>query len=220
MSPGVGAIASGYRVVGGGGGPTTNVVEVQSGAATTNATPTIATTLLSTDRVVITVSKQSTAGVPAVSGLGATWVTDASNTSTYDLYVYSAAGITGGGTVTIALNGAGDWTLHVLRSSVAATPALVSAQVLPFAAAAAGTVRSTSGVATSAGAAVIGVARISAGTISFPTSSTPGGGWTTDYTSGTTVKAISQTISSGATVSVGVTSGALFSASLIQAIYL
>ncbi|MDR6907460.1 hypothetical protein J2X63_003168 [Agromyces sp. 3263] len=222
MTPGVGAIASGYRVVGG-GGVTVSAIEVlhTSLPGSVNATPTVTTSLVPTDRVVVMSLKQNTASGPGISGLGATWNADAALTTTADTNIWSATGITGGGTITVTGLGTGpsDVIVYVLRASNGAVSSLVNAQTLPFGAAVAGTVRSTSGTAATAGSFVAAASWISVGTISLPTSSTPASGWTTDHTGSTNVKAISQTLSTGATVSVGVTSSSSFSCSLLHAIY-
>jgi len=214
-------MASGHRVVG--GGVTVSAIEVlpASLAGSTSGTPTVTTSLVSTDRVVVALLKQATAGTPSISGLGATWNIDASLTATADTYIWSATGITGGGTITVNPNSTSpsDLIVWVIRASNSASVSLVNAQTLTFGAAVASTVRSTTGAATTAGAFVAGAAWVTAGSITLPTSSTPASGWTTDHTSGTAVKAISQTLSSGATVSVGVTSSASFSCTLLHAIY-
>jgi hypothetical protein len=214
-------MASGHRVVG--GGVTVSAIEVipVSLPGSVNATPTVTTTLVANDRVVVLSLKQATAGTPAITGLGATWNLDASLTSTADTYIWSATGVTGSGTITVSglSTGPSDVIVYVLRASSGAAISLVNAQTLTFGAAAGGTVRATTGAAATAGSFVTGASWISAGSITLPSTSTPASGWTTDHTSGTVVKGISQTLSSGATVSVGVTSSASFSCTLLHAIY-
>jgi hypothetical protein len=223
VSPGCGVVASGHRVVGG-GGVTVSAIEVigTSLPGSTNATPTVTTSLVPNDRVVVVSLKQTTASGPSVSGLGATWNVDSALTSTADTNVWSATGITGGGTITVAglSTPPSDVIVYVLRKSDGSAISLVNAQTLAFGAAVAGTLRSAAGQAASAGSFVIGASWMNNGTIALPTSSTPASGWTTDHTSGTNVKAISQTLSSGVTVVVGVTSSSSFTPTLVQAIYL
>lgn len=222
MSTGVGVMASGH-VTAGGGGVTVSAIEVigTSLPGSVDATPTVTTSLVSTDRVVVVMLKRSTASGPVISGLGATWNPDAALTSTADTNVWSATGITGGGTITVSGLGTGqsDVIVYVLRASSGAATSLVNAQTLTFGAAVSGTVRSATGASTTAGAFVIGAGWVSAGTIALPTSATPASGWTTDHTNGTAVKAISQTLSSGATVVVALTSSSSFTPTLVQAIY-
>lgn len=198
---------------------TVSSIEVIAATSGGTGTPTITTSLVSTDRVVVLLAKVGPTGTPAVTGLGATWVIDASATTTHDHYVFSATGVTGGGALSITAS-AGDYIVHVLRSSVATTPYLVSAQSTTYAFAAAATVRTLTGAAAAAGSMVLGTARVSAGTIDFPrTGTTPASGWTTDWTNGTVVKSISQQISANETVALSLTSSAGHSAALLQAIY-
>jgi len=153
--------------------------------AASSDTVTITTTLVATDRVVIIVSKDSTAGTPSASGLGGTWVADVANTSTVDLYVLSAAGMTGTGVVTVNNMGVGGYlTAFVLRSDVG--------NAVRFTAGNAANGNSltgplgTSSATELAGSFVIGAAYISVsgGTGVFPeASSSPSSGWTSDRAS-------------------------------------
>jgi hypothetical protein len=157
-----------------------------------------------------------------VSGLGATWATDVSRATDFDVYVISATGVTGGGVVSInGFSAAGDFEVYVLRSDVPVTPHSTAAAQNGASSQIAGTIITLGTVSAPAGATVIAVGEVSGGTMAFPEStSTPATGWTTDRT-GTNINGrfIHQDITADTSVQLKVTSDIAFHAIIAAVVY-
>jgi hypothetical protein len=207
-----GVIASGYRAAAP-GGPTVSAVEVLTGsiAASGTGTPTITTSLASTDMVVVVLLKSTTSGTPGVSGLG-TWTNLQAGTGTRDHYIWTMTGVTGGGSITITPNGpASDYVVYVLRRSDAAAVTAFGSGKIDNSFISTNTQISVADInSATAGMFVIGVASPGAATLTFPHANMlPASGWTTDFNgSNSIVRFLSQTMSANSTVRVAASSSA------------
>lgn len=185
------------------------------------ATPAITTSLVSTDRVVVVVQKGGTAGTPSASGLGGTWVTDVSITSTYDEYIISTSGVTGTGTVTVSVgSSAGDYQLYVLRSSVSNAVVFVSGSGNQASAAGGGTLLSLTSSSVSAGSLWLVGGNVGSGTLVFPhSSSSPNSGYTTDRSVSAGLKYLSRQVAADESMSITLTDAAAYNGAIIRANY-
>lgn len=184
---------------------TVSAVEVLSGPIATagSATPTITTTLRASDRVVIALIKVGTAGTPSVSGLGATWTAHQSGTTTTDHFLWSASGITGGGTVTITVgSAAGDYVIWVLRSSVDQSITHHGSGKADGGVSANVSIQTADITSSDTGMYAVGAAFAVSGTLTFPHgNSLPSSGWTLDDTGSNTVSSfISRQLSASGSV--------------------
>lgn len=215
-----------------GGGPasTVDIIETVEIATTTSGSGSgaVTTTLQPNDRVVVITTKASTSGTPTVSGLGATWANDIANSASMDLYVASASGITGGGTVSISglgLSNDGDVTIFVLRSSRGNAVTFANGNAANNGTAAANAVTSTTaGTAPSAGCLAFAVGQVGGGTITFPATGTaPSSGWTIARTTQTNGfdrrRILHQKIGPGASIQAAVSSDATSAHAVARAAY-
>lgn len=192
MTPGVGAFASAKVVTG--GGPTISAVEVipSDVAANTTAVLAVTTTLRASDRVVVMLLKSSTAGTPSISGLGATWTAHIASGTTLDHNLWSATGLTGTGSISVASGGTssvGDCIAWVLRSSSDSAIVLHGSTEAVSSAATAGVTTSTPDITgcTAGMFAVGGALTTSGAALTFPHGDTvPPSGWTVDDIGGGT----------------------------------
>jgi len=190
-------------------------------AAFGSATPAVTTTLVTTDRVVVVVSKNGSAGTPSVSGLSGTWVANVTNTSTFDHYIFSTGSVTGTGTVTVNVgSSAGDYLLYVLRSDVSNAVVFVNGGANNVAAANGGVLLSLSSASTSAGSLHLVSGYISGGTLSLPeSSSSPNSGFTTDRSNGTQGLYLSRSAPADESIQMSLTSSTVYNGSIARANY-
>lgn len=202
---------------------TVSIIETIGGtiAAFGSATPTVTTTLATTDRVVVVISKTGTAGTPSVSGLSGTWVADVTNTVTFDHYIFSTGSVTGSGTVTVSVgSAAGDYMLYVLRSSVSNAVVFVNGAANNIAAATSGTLLSLSAASTSNGSMHLVSGYAGAGTIDIPHSSaSPNTGFTSDRTVGSGLKYLSRAAPADESITVVMTANTAYNGSVARANY-
>lgn len=204
---------------------TVSSVETHSGAIASlgSATPTITTSLVPTDRVVVLLMKSATAGTPSVSGLGATWTTLQAGIATKDHYMFTATGVTGGGTVTVSVGSAsGDYALWVLRSSVSASITTFGSQRIDSGFIAANTAIQTTDISTALqGMFACAAASVGAGTITFPHANMlPASGWSTTFDgSNSVVRFLHQQLASDSTVRAAASSTTASSWSLLVGVW-
>ena len=186
-----------------------------------SATPAITTTLASTDRVVVIVSKAGSAGTPSVSGLGGTWVTNVSNATTFDLYIFSTSSVTGTGTVTVNVgSSAGDYALYVLRSDVANAVVFTNGAATNVAAASGGATLSLASASTLAGSMHLVAGYASGGVLSLPHSSaSPNTGFTTDRSIGTNGLYLSRSVPADESITAVMSSDIPYNGALARANY-
>lgn len=215
-----------------GGGPasTVDIIETVEIATTTSGSgsASVTTALQPNDRVVVITTKASTSGTPTVSGLGATWTNDVANTAGLDLYVASATGISGGGTVNLAGLGAatdGEATIFVLRSSVGDPVVFAGGNAANAGSAAAGAITSTSAATAPAGGCLaFAVGAVSNTAITFPAAGTvPSSGWAVDRTTQTggidRRRVMHQKVAAGGSIQATVTASGFAAHAVARAAY-
>lgn len=187
------------------GGGTIDAVEILTGAiaASSSGTPTVTTTLRPSDCVVVALIKSSTTGTPSISGLGATWTNHQAGTSLFDHYLWSASGVTGGGTVTINVGSAsGDFVVWVLRSAIDSPITAHGTSKGDGTTGAGVSVQATDIASATTGMFAVGAAVVTSGTLTFPSADNlPASGWTTDRDGTNSVcRFISRELSANGTV--------------------
>lgn len=204
---------------------TVEIIETIPGSASagTTASASITTSLVATDRVVVSVARTGVTGAPSVSGLGATWAVDASITSARDTYIFSAAGAIGGGTVSVTAGSTypADFTVYVLRSSAAVTPHLVSGDAgwsgsqtanVPYAL--------TPSTVADANSIVIACGSATPGLVTFPAAgSSPASGWVIDHTASFGRGFIHRSMDATELVDLAIVSASNYNATLARCVY-